>query len=101
VKYIKKPVVIDAIQWDGDNFNEIVHNFVGILCGQIHDNKLGILTLEGDMTADIGDWIIRGVKGEFYLCKPDIFEMTYEPVDEMTQLWINPEAASLVFVKVE
>ena len=44
---------------------------------------VAIPTLEGTMRAEIGDWIIRGVKGEFYPCKPDIFEATYEPADAM------------------
>lgn len=82
-KYRKKPVVIEAVQnvvgraetistwmkshgchprWDGESFY--------------------IKTLEGEMQASRGDWIIRGVKGEFYPCKPDIFEATYEPVME-------------------
>jgi hypothetical protein len=77
-KYIKKPLIIDAIKWDGENFNEIVYNFVGIICGLRNDNKLGVDTLEGRMLADVGDYIIRGIKGEFYPCKPDIFEATYE-----------------------
>jgi hypothetical protein len=80
-KYRKKPIIIDAIKWDGENFNEVVYNFVGILCGLNHNKTLVIGTLEGQMTAQIGDWIIRGVKGEFYPCKPDIFEATYEKVD--------------------
>ncbi len=83
-KYRKKPVVIEAFQhtrgalwpkwfdeaWDrkevdGDPDTEII----------------SIITLEGTMEANIGDWIIKGVKGELYPCKPDIFEMTYEPVE--------------------
>ena len=45
-----------------------------------HDQRLTISTLEGDMQADYGDWIIKGIAGEFYPCKPDIFEQTYEEV---------------------
>lgn len=81
MKYRKKPVIIDAIQWN-DNFNEIVYNFVGIKCAQRRDNVLIIETLEGLMKAKIGDYIIKGIKGEFYPCKPDIFEMTYEELKE-------------------
>jgi hypothetical protein len=81
MKYRKKPIIIDAIRWDGDNFNEIVYNFVGINSGLREDKKLDIGTLEGCMTADIGDYIIKGIKGEFYPCKPDIFEATYEKVE--------------------
>ena len=74
----KKPVVIQAIQWTGDNFDEIIQ-----FCSRAvsrKDMSLIIHTLEGDMEASKGDWIIRGVKGEFYPCKQDIFEQTYEPV---------------------
>ena len=79
-KYRKKPVVIDAIQWAGNNLSEI-DNFIG----RTVDNKettLVIHTLEGDMEASIGDYIIKGVNGEFYPCKPDIFDKTYEEVTE-------------------
>ena len=79
-KYRKKPVVIEAIQWAGNNLSEI-DNFIG----RTVDNKettLVIHTLEGDMEASIGDYIIKGVNGEFYPCKPDIFDKTYEEVKE-------------------
>ncbi len=78
-KYRKKPVTIEAIQWLGTNLSEI-DDFVG---GSIANNgtTLVIHTLEGDMEASIGDYIIKGVKGEFYPCKPDIFLATYEKVD--------------------
>ena len=79
-KYRKKPVVIEAIQWIGNNLSEI-DNFIG----RNVDNKettLVIHTLEGDMEASIGDYIIKGVNGEFYPCKPDIFDKTYEEVTE-------------------
>lgn len=79
-KYRKKPVVIEAIQWIGNNLSEI-DNFIG----RTVDNKettLVIHTLEGDMEASIGDYIIKGVNGEFYHCKPDIFDKTYEEVTE-------------------
>jgi hypothetical protein len=77
-RYRKKPVVIEAMQWTGDNFREITDwaDDVWSKAGQ----TLIIPTLEGDHTAQRGDWIIRGVAGEFYPCKPDIFEQTYEPV---------------------
>lgn len=77
MKYRKKPVVIEAVQWNGSNQNEL-SSFMGVVgtC----DNKVEIHTLEGMLTASIGDWIIKGIKGEFYPCKPDIFAATYEPV---------------------
>ena len=80
MKFRKKPVVIDAVQWMGDNVFDI-HDFCGGLFTHA-GSRLAIQTLEGTMYADIGDWIIKGVKGEFYPCKPDIFEATYEPVED-------------------
>ena len=82
-KYRKKPVVIEAVRWQGDNLSEIQAFYKpdDILVG----NQIQITTLEGIMSANIGDFIIKGVKGEFYPCKPDIFEATYEPVEGKTQ----------------
>ena len=77
-KYRKKPVVIEAIQWNGKNLTEI-DNFAGEGIS-IKDTSLVIHTLEGDMEASINDYIIKGVDGEFYPCKPDIFSKTYEKV---------------------
>ena len=77
-KYRKKPVVIEAVQWTGENIEEIL-DFVGL--DGIYDylrKSLEIATLEGDMKASMGDFIVKGVNGEFYPCKPDIFEKTYE-----------------------
>ena len=79
-KYRKKPVVIEAVQWTGDNAGEMA-DFVPLTYG-VEDDKIVITTLEGFMTANVGDWIIKGVAGEFYPCKPDIFEATYEIVEE-------------------
>jgi hypothetical protein len=77
MRFRKKPVEVDAIRWNGDNLDDI-RRFTGIQYGDV--KELIIPTLEGDHTARVGDWIIKGVKGELYPCKPDIFEMTYEPV---------------------
>jgi hypothetical protein len=79
VKFRKKPVVIAAVQWAGDNLSEIQSFYRPnqILVG----NQIWIETLEGVMKADIGDWIIKGIKGEFYPCKPDIFALTYESAE--------------------
>ena len=86
-KYRKKPVVIEAVQWTGDNFEEIQKMLINADENRVimpHPNEdedsLLIATLEGEMRADKGDYIIKGVKGEFYPCKPDIFEATYERV---------------------
>lgn len=77
----KKPVVIEAIQFTGHNDAEIA-KFVGVSGYDPIDYwpSWEIRTLEGTMIAEVGDWIIKGVKGEFYPCKPDIFELTYERV---------------------
>lgn len=93
MKYKKKPVIIDALQWTGLNLTEII-DFVGKdLIVETYDAGyqagatplavgLKIRTLEGDMNISVGDYIIKGVQGEFYPCKPDIFKETYEPVKD-------------------
>lgn len=79
MKFRKKPIVIEAVQWNGDNFIDI-DNFITISHETYpKDGIVKIPTLEGTMDAVEGDWIIKGVNGEFYPCKPDIFEKTYEP----------------------
>lgn len=76
--YRKKPVVIQAVQWDGSNI-EWVQSFVGNAAFHKVDKEAwGITTLEGEMQANKGDYIIKGIKGEFYPCKPDIFKASYE-----------------------
>ena len=82
--YRKKPVEIEAIQWSGSNWHQMLawvkwenHDDVWVTDG---DNLI-IPTLEGDHTARPTDWIIKGVKGEFYPCRNDIFEETYEKVE--------------------
>lgn len=82
MKFRKKPVVIDAVQWNGV-WEPPVSTFVKTGCATTGKNndELSIETLEGWIRALPGDWIIRGIKGEFYPCKPDIFAATYEPVD--------------------
>lgn len=82
-KFRKKPVVIEAVKWNGIDYDVIAkfENPSGISKIGLMGNKLIIRTLEGMHTANKGDWIIRGVKGEFYPCKPDIFLATYERVD--------------------
>ena len=76
MKYRKKPVIIEAVQWNGKNLTEI-DNFVGGSIS-IKGTSLIIHTLEGDMEASINDYIIKGINEEFYPCKPDIFDKTYE-----------------------
>jgi hypothetical protein len=76
----KKPVVIEAERYEGTNesFEKILSMGGAREIRNCHDG-LYIETLEGTMRANIGDWIIRGVKGELYPCKPDIFVATYDP----------------------
>ena len=86
MKFRKKTVVIEAYQWNGHNRQELIQVFgmpPEMICAvNLLHSSLFIQTLEGEMEAKPGDWIIRGVKGEYYPCKPDIFAATYEPVAE-------------------
>jgi hypothetical protein len=93
-RFRKKPVEVDAVQWTGKNHAEIFELMSGSApaiehapeswahrCAEVDRLGLTIPTLEGNMTANQGDWIIRGTKGEIYPCKPDIFAEIYEPVE--------------------
>ena len=85
MKFRKKPVVIEAIKYQAELGNNRVMNWLAQQGANVdgwlfHDGEITIPTLEGNHLCLNGDWIIRGVKGEFYPCKPDIFEMTYEAV---------------------
>ena len=92
LRWRKKPVVVEAVQWNGTNLDALVmwgapatplpasnrpDRGEGLIIGTLEDGP----NCEAVHVADVGDWIIRGVKGEFYPCKPDIFEATYEPAD--------------------
>lgn len=81
-KYRKKPVVIDAFQWTGPEHMGYPEWMGDPMDVEVDDHgHMLIHTLEGTMEASHGDWIIRGVKGEIYPCKPDIFEATYEKAE--------------------
>ena len=84
-KFVKKPVVIEACQFDGANITE-VENFVGkklpTVISSNEDTQLVVSTLEGDMKISKRDWVIKGVNGEFYPCKLDVFNISYERVNE-------------------
>ena len=84
-KYRKKPVVIEAEHFTDEN-KDRCFNFITCNKAAVFDKSghlyIEIHTLEGVMVASIGDYIIKGVSGEFYPCKPDIFAATYEPVEE-------------------
>jgi hypothetical protein len=95
-QFRKKPVVIEAFQMTPERRRNNVDwpewlnrawNEERGATGSVYPGKgerLAIATLEGVMVVNLGDWIIQGVKGELYACKPDIFEATYEPVDLTT-----------------
>jgi hypothetical protein len=97
MKYRKRPVVIEAIQFTPEvaiaclidkepgPFGLPVYGSYHEANRKVHTASISIPTLEGRMRADLGDWIIQGVKGELYPCKPDIFEATYEPVEPNTR----------------
>lgn len=91
-KYRQKPVVIEAVQWNGRNFDECM-NFIGEDCSNkvayegyeeqcISWGQIIIHKIDRDMTAYKGDYIIKGIDGEFYPCKPDIFNKTYEEIND-------------------
>jgi len=88
MKYRKRQLEIEAVKWNGYNLDEI-KRFTGNNANVKYDEKDGevvadlfIHTLEGDMHASKGDYIIKGIKGEFYPCKPDVFTKTYEEVKD-------------------
>lgn len=80
MRYRKKPVEIDAWQWDGDPCSFAFAPDWVVVDNDGEDNYF-IETLEGDMYVSPGDYVIRGIAGEIYPCKPDIFEKTYEKVE--------------------
>lgn len=93
-RFRKKPVVIEAKQWHGPGDHAEVTRFLDTpegdeawtrslanAWGDMATEFYGIRTLEGIMRVSPGDWIIKGIKGEYYPCKPDIFEQTYEAVE--------------------
>lgn len=91
-KFRKKPIVIEARQYESDANVATVHDLAEWCGGWIvrsmdegHIVGIGISTLEGDMRATPGDWIIKGVSGEFYPCKNDIFRKTYDPVEDWAE----------------
>lgn len=93
MRFRKKPVVVEAMQWDGTN-HAAIKEWGAPIGDPKEPNYLRVVTLEDGPegmqgralhVADKGDWIIKGVKGEFYPCKPDIFATTYEAVGEEKQ----------------
>ena len=89
MKYRKKPVEVEAMQYTDDTYETLIQlqeflPFKELIISYKEPNspKIVIPMIEGDLYASIGDYIIKGVKGELYPCKPDIFEATYERVEE-------------------
>jgi hypothetical protein len=106
-KFQKKPVVIEAVQFTGSNHREVL-TFVypdlsedAIVGAETMRLPVVIETLEGDMTASPGDWVIKGVKGEFYPCKPDIFAATYSAVVEAPESNIPPHQQRVIDEKCQ
>jgi len=82
-KYRKKPVIIEAVQYDGTNSDEIINwieSYGGEAGFSVYTQELLIRTLEGVMRASKGDYVIKGIHDEFYPCKEDIFNKTYEEI---------------------
>lgn len=79
--YVKKPIMIQAVHWLGNNVMTIMA-FAGDKVTINPDKTLTVHTLEGDVTGVVGDYIIKGIRGEFYPCKHDIFKETYDEVVE-------------------
>lgn len=89
--YKKRPLTVEAVQWDGVNLSTI-KQFCSVIVSEIHDAawragvaapvvRLTIPTQYGELEVDVNDYIIKGVEGEFYPCKPDIFNKLYEDAD--------------------
>ena len=87
-KYVKKPIAVEAVQFNGHNIDE-VNDF----CQDafVEDGWLWVSTLEGNMKASnkVGDYVVKGVMGEFYICEKGIFEETYEEVDDRNYICAN------------
>ncbi len=80
MKYRKKPIVIEAIEWDGNLNTLSIFPKEDIQNVKLRDKELYIQTLEGEIHCSVNDFIIKGVQGEYYPCKPEIFKATYEAV---------------------
>lgn len=79
--YRKKPIPIEACQYTGDNFIELQNWSGGTVAMDDYSDNAFVATLEGPMRFDEGDYVIKGVRGEFYPCQKDIFEETYEIIN--------------------
>ena len=101
MKYRKKPVVINAIQWTGKNTDEVKELAFTSTCKiTVNYDSICIETLEGLMSAKIGDWIIKGIKNELYPCNPDVFAATYELVEPTTRIGSNQGSSRISSVAI-
>ena len=102
-KYRKKPVVIEAIQLTDESIVEIINwttEYISIEINTDENNNIvGVIipTLEGAMKASMNDYIIKGIQGEFYPCKPDVFEKTYDVVDAERSQTFGEKAVGITF----
>lgn len=80
MKYRKKPIVIEAWQWTGNFADAPTWIKEGAVSEDVN-SLLRVVTLEGEMYASLGDFVIKGIQGEIYPCKPDIFIATYDPAE--------------------
>lgn len=78
--YRKKPIPVEARQYTGDNFIELQNWSEGNIVMDDYTSNVFVATLEGSMFFNKGDYVIKGVHGEFYVCRKDIFEETYEEI---------------------
>jgi hypothetical protein len=79
MKYRKKPIEVEAFRWNGTaESHNWLREWTNGKVNLVTEGRLQVLTLEGAIYASVGDWIIKGIQGEFYPCKPDIFKKTYE-----------------------
>ena len=112
-RYVKKPIAIEAVKWKGFN-NDEIKDFAGdsvkieVIREGDDDNGIppsvdcSIETLEGVMIANVGDYIIKGVNGEFYPCKPDIFEKTYLHEDMIGNISeLSPQKNDMILLNTD
>ena len=92
--YRKKPILVEARQFTGDNFQELQYwgnDFVAL--SDYNEDAICVHTLEGPVWGEKGDYIVKGARGEFYICQKDLFEETYEPSDKHDATHIRPTPA--------
>lgn len=95
--YRKKPIPVEARQFTGDNFQELQYwNNDFIALSDYSEDAFCVHTLDGPIRGERGDYIVKGVRGEFYICQKDIFEETYEPTDKHDAIIIRPTPVKIM-----